>query len=293
MKLSIVIAATATDPLQNCLRALKADISGAKPLLLVVHADQAELAACARSFAFTVQELGMAPASIFKMRRAGFAEASSEFVASLGERYTPCPGWLTAARECLTWDVLTGPITPSSTLSLVGWSIYLAEYSHLFGLQKRLGSIATDALRIPGGNAVYNRQFVHSIADENEMAFHARLAAEGCRFGYSTQLAVEFATPQGWLEYLAERYQLSCEWGGQLAREHSAAGRLLLALSRLSLPFLLISRRGLAVWLARRYRVRFVLTLPLLVLYSVLEMAGEMTGILLSIRTVDKPDRLP
>jgi len=287
VELGIVIAATAPEPLKSCLRALKANVSGAEPLLLLVHTDHPELAACGRSLGFRVQELCTTRASVFQMRRIAFAEASSEFVACMGERYTPRPGWLAAALVCSECDVLTGPIAPSSTLSLVGWSIYLAEYSHLFALQDGVGTT------IPGGNAVYRRQFIHAFSDENEMAFHARLAAEGCRFGYSSQLAVEFTSPPGWLEYLSERYRMSCEWGGQLAREHSAARRLLLALSRLPLPLLLISRRGLAVWRDRRYRSRFVLTLPLLVLYSVLEMAGEMTGILLSTRPVDKPGHLP
>ncbi len=265
-------------PLDTLLAVLKKEIGGEAIEVILAFSGRSELFTLAKSHGL---KLVCVPCStnlsIFEMRKIAFRTASGDFVACLGNRYTPRPGWINAI-EPGNWDVLTGPVLPSMYRSPISWSIFFAEYSHIKAcLVPGTGGLQNPSL-IPGGNVVYRRSLVESVAETNEVAFHARLCADGNRFSQSDELTVEFASPPGWNEYIAERYWLSYEWGAQQALGHGKLGRLVLMLSRFALPFLLMIRRSRYLVNSKIYRLRFVRALPFLALYGFVEMIGEMSG---------------
>ena len=281
MKLSIVIAATELEPLTSCLQALRPRVDGHQVEVVVVHRGRLDFGRRARDLGFSVTEVQALPgAAIFAMRRSGFVAASGDRIASLDERYAAGAGWVHAALSPGNWDVLTGAVSPGAHMPLSGWSAYLAEYAHLLECSGH-GAVETSRIAlVPGGNAVYRRDLVQNVPEGNEADLHTRLAAQALHFHHSKQLIVTYSSPPSWRRYAAERYAQSCAWGAGRARGHHIAGRLLLALSRLALPAVLTTRRAANVFRARRYRVTFLLALPLIALFTIIEMAGEISGIL-------------
>jgi hypothetical protein len=264
LKLSIVVASMELAPLDTLLAVLKKEIRGEAIEVILAYSGRPELFTLAKSHGL---KLVCVPCptnlSIFEMRKIAFRTASG--------------GWINAI-EPGNWDVLTGPVLPSMYRSPISWSIFFAEYSHIEAcLAPGAGGLQNPSL-IPGGNVVYRRSLVESVAETNEVAFHARLCADGNRFSQSDELTVEFASPPGWNEYIVERYWLSYEWGAQQALGHGKLGRLVLMLSRFALPFLLMIRRSRYLVNSKIYRLRFVCALPFLALYGFVEMIGEMSG---------------
>jgi hypothetical protein len=288
VKVTVVIAATASTPLERCLRSLERECPVKQVELILAHKRRPELVEAARRLGFSVQSIECATGmSIFAMRKAAMAYSTGDLVASIGERYTLPAGWIAEVESSGDWDVLTGCVVPPPGLSNTGWSIYLAEYSHLAtplpsGLMNH-----EEAARSAGGNIVYRGTLARGIPENTEMAFHSRLSSACSRFVRSEDLTAEFASPPSLPEYLKERYWLSVDWGKHQAIGRGEMWKVAMSLSRLALPPILLVRRSLSVWRARQYRRRLFIALPYFVFYSFVEMAGEITGLL------DKDQRVP
>src|SRR5579862_5262575 len=75
--------------------------------------------------------------TLAQARHAGVERSTGEIVAIVDERYRVTGGWLAAMEEAHTGvvdrdvDVVSGPVTPSATLTIQQWAMYLTEYSHL------------------------------------------------------------------------------------------------------------------------------------------------------------------
>ena len=291
MKLSIVIAATELEPLTRCLQALRPQVGKHQVEIVLVHRERPYFVRRARDLGFFVAEVKAVPeAAIFAMRRSAFRVASGDRIGSLDEHYQAGSGWVDAALSPEDWDVLTGAVEAGGHMSLSGWSAYLAEYAHLLKYAGPGTLEASRVARVPGGNAIYRRDLVQDIPEGNEAEFHTRLAAGSSRFRYSKQLTTIYSSPPSWRRYAAERYAQSFAWGAGRARGHNVTARLLLAVSRLALPAVLVMRRAAGVFSARRYRLTFLLALPLIALFTIVEMAGEISGILN--RSTGDPARL-
>jgi hypothetical protein len=276
-----VIAATDETALTNCLGSLLQECHVNQVALLIAHKNRPDLVQAASGLGFSVRGIECAAnSSIFEMRKAAMQFANTDLVASVGERYALAEGWMAAGMGSGDWDVLTGNVAPPRRLSATGWSIYLAEYAH-FTISRPAGVLdQREAILAAGGNSVYRTALVLQIPENTESAFHDRLSKSGNRFVRSGGLTVEFAFPPSFREYLRERYWLSFEWGTQQGRAHSRLVRAALSFSRLALPPLLLFRRCRSIWTGRRYRLHLLYSLPLLAVYSFVEMLGEIVGLM-------------
>lgn len=235
-------------------------MSGVCELMPLVHAGEVELV--------------LVPEG--EMRGRGVPESTGEYIALFGARYVACHGWASTALK-VSADVTCGCVHPPQSDSRVDWAIYLAEYSHLAPPMPSHSMTEKELLIIPEGNVVYARPVA-------ERAIHAELRPgllrAGHQFYFEPELAVRYQLIPGLAEYLRQRYRESSKWAIRASRNRTAAYRYAAAISRLALPILLLLRRGRNVAYRKRYRGNFLIALPLLLLFGIVEAAGEIAGFL-------------
>jgi hypothetical protein len=211
--------------------------------------------------------------SVFRIRMEGIARARGERIAVLGDRYEATPRWLKALFERSSFDVEAGCVAPAANLSYWGWCVYLCEYAHI-APPVTAGPTQQPKL-VPGGNVIYSASVIRQHAPAvptSEQAFHSSLIRSGVNVGICADLEVLFALAPGVSEYVRERYEFSHAIG--------AEGGVRKALIAPLLPLVLPLRIGAAVAAKRRYRVRFLACLPVILLLSIVQSAGEFAGAL-------------
>jgi hypothetical protein len=248
-ELSVVVAVVSgCEPALHCVRGIEREAAGLAIEIIVVHSGS-----CDYGPAVTVVRVPP-PCSEHQMRLIGRRVAKADKVAVVGDRYEVQPGWMQAA-------IATGPggivgcIDAPATLSAVGWAIYLAEYSHV------AAPMPAASASMPMGNVVYRNG--------------------AGRFRHDPGLLVTFARPPRLMEYVAQRFDSSRAWAEENSRDWNGSRRILGALSRFALPALLLWRRSRNVFFRRRHRARLLLALPYLLVFGVIEAAGEMAGFVL------------
>jgi hypothetical protein len=217
--------------------------------------------------------------TLAQARHAGVERSTGDIVAIVDERYRVSDAWLAVMEEAHAHDVdvVSGPVTPSPTLTNQQWAMYLTEYSHLAG--------PFDPVRIPGGNASYKRRAFQLASMRNaasELDFHQALLGAGARFVHSQKMSAEFASPPSLDEYLAERRQVSRDFASFRARDSGRVARGMAATARLALPPLLLSRYAARSLARRDFRARFWPALPWIARFTFVQMVAEMEGILSS-----------
>ncbi len=205
------------------------------------------------------------------LRAAGVAQALTPLVAIVDSNYVPTAGWLAEVLKAET-EVTAGCIAPSSTLTWLGWAIFLGEYLHL---APPLPDGTIEPKFVPGGNVVYQRDRIPletMRSSEWELDFHEKLRAEGRTLIRNSRLIAQFVGHQGWLGYCRERWDLS----HTIARtQRGTAPRWWLAVSRTALPALLMWRMSRDVLRRPAYFGHFIVTLPLILFFALVQASGE------------------
>jgi hypothetical protein len=224
--------------------------------------------------------------SIADARHAATRETTGDLVAVLQERYRAPADWLDRLRQVHAAepaDVVSGVIGPASAMTPAAWAIFLTEYAHV---APPLPSGALDrasACMIPGGNVSYKRAAFQKASMAGrlwELDFHAALYDSGARFHRDGAIVVEFGSPQSVREYAAERFQLSRQFAARRATGKSSLVRFALAAASLALPALVVGRVAGAVLRKRVYLWRFLLALPWITAFSMVQACGEAAGCL-------------
>lgn len=210
--------------------------------------------------------------AVFQLRARGIAQAAGERIAVVGDRYQVTPEWAAALRSAAGFDITGGPVAPGA-LNYWGWCVYLCEYLHLAppvetGPTHQPKSVA-------GGNVIYRTSALEKLQamnGESDLAFHSRLMEAGLQAGIQRDLEVRFHCPPGVFEYASERFAYSRSIGRE-------GGPLKLLLAPL-LPFLVLLRS--CSWVAKkpRYTGHFLICVPVVFLFGVLQAVGESAGAL-------------
>jgi hypothetical protein len=253
LTVSIVIAGVSGDrAVDNCVASIRR-IAGGQDLEVIVPRGE--------------------PHSVFQLRAQGIALATGDRIAVLGDRYEVTSPWLKALFERSAFDVTGGCVAPAASLNYWGWCVYLSEYAHIAPPVTE-GATQQPKL-VPGGNVLYNgsvvRRFSAAFAG-TDLSFHSSLIEAGVSTGIRGDLEVCFAHPPGFSEYVRDRF-----WFSRTIGAEGGARRLLLAPL---LPLVLLFRVGTAVMGKRRYRLRFLVCAPVILLLSAVQSAGEFAGAL-------------
>jgi hypothetical protein len=222
--------------------------------------------------------------SIAQARHAATQQTTGDLVVVLQERYRVPADWLDRLRNAHAAqpaDVVSGAVGPSLAMSAPAWAIFLAEYAHVAPPLPAGWLDRASACMIPGGNVSYKRAAFQKASMAGrlwELDFHAALYDGGARFYRDDALVAEFGYPHSAREYVAERFELSRQFAARRAAGKSLAVRVALAAACLALPLVVVARLAGAVWSKPVYRGRFLLALPWIAAFSVVQAGGEIAG---------------
>ena len=193
----------------------------------------------------------------------GFEHAQGKRIAVLSGHYHPSATWIDAARATTT-EMSWGAVEPGTD-----WPYYLLEYADLLG--------NPDPRKAPGGNVVYHRSVLERYPMKGfarEVDYHAHLVAQGISSAFLQTLAVQLVRAPEWKTYRQQRFNDSRQWA--VDRELPLSALPL----RLALPPLILARIAKGVFTDGRYIMHWLQCLPRLIQGSVIQMLGEMSGIL-------------
>jgi hypothetical protein len=264
---TVVIGASAPpESLEACLTALEPQVEDHVEVL--VHAAFASSLALRERFPWA--SFAHSPGALVpELWRDGIDAARGRIVALTIAQMVPAPDWLDqigALHE--RHDALGGAIDPGNRLRPADWGEYFCRYA-----RDMRPFPARETLDLPGDNAAYKRDALDGVADVYRHGFwepfvHRRLARDGIIHWQDPQLIVRMTRSAGLSAFTKQRYS----HGRQYARDRSAAfstGRRLVGiLAAPAVPFLMTARVLRLVLRKRRYRMRALAVVPLMLWFN-------------------------
>ncbi len=214
------------------------------------------------------------------MRTLGLSAANGAIVAFTEDRCVASENWLQEILKAhqLGYDAVGGAIENGSQHRLIDWAVYLCEYSSAM-----LPIPAGETGGIPGNNAAYKKAVLDGLDDNLkknywEFFIQQELKHRGIKFLSVPSMIVYKKKQFGFGYFMAQRFHFSRSFAGMRRQQMSTAGRLLYGLLSPALAGLMIWRTAQQVFMKKRFRTRFMLTLPLLSFFALSYAAGEFVG---------------
>ena len=216
-----------------------------------------------------------------RRRAAALAAATGDLVAILEDRGLPRADWARQAVRLHRGEpaVIGGAIEPAPG-RLIDWALHVCDYSRY-----SLPFVAGPVPWVSDVNVVYKRRALEATRELwrdrfHEPAVHWELERQGEALILAPELVVvHHRRPAPFTRLLGERYHWGRLFGYIRAREMPAGARLLRALAAPLVPFVVLARHA-AVWRRRGETARFVLALPILLLFVAAWTLGETIGTL-------------
>jgi hypothetical protein len=280
--ISIVVGSNgAPGSVEACLAALADQVDGVEVIVCEPSASPADLQA-RFPFASFLERPGALVPSLW---RDGIDAAAGNAVALTISPMRPAPDWVAAVRTRLDEvEVVAGAIEPDQGLRLVDWAEYFCRYARdLRPFARR------ETPEIPGDNCAYRRELLERTRELYRDGFwepevNRALHAEGVHLWHDPDLVVYHGRSAGFAAFVRQRLLHGREYGRQRGRRfgagRNAAGIVLAAV----VPALLAARTAREVFSRGRYRVRFLSSLPLLLVFDVAWATGEALGQLDALR---------
>ncbi len=285
--LSVVIAShNAAAVIEDCLLALQADAAGREVEIIVADSSTDGTAAAIRERFPGVTVLHFAePLAIPYLRGAGIAASRGEVVALLDPYCIVCRGWVgevVRVHAQRPEPAVGGAVAPDSEgeQCLMRWATYFSEYAG-FVPPLREGPSA----ELTGNNIAYKRRAVEQSETLARTGFwktfaNWQLRATGQALWTAPSLVVTLRKPIPFPEFLHSRYHHGRCFAAMRVAGGRRSARWLRALTAFLLPPVALWRQTRSVWPKRRYRTKFMMTMPLLFLFHVSWAWGELWGYL-------------
>jgi len=220
--------------------------------------------------------------SIPELRSIGIARSHGRLVAVTEDHCVPAPNWFERIVAAHRADHIAvgGTVENGATERLVDWAVFLCEY------HRHTGPIAEGVSRdLPGMNVAYKRAAFDHLQDllangSWETALHARLREKGLTLYFDPSVQVLHRKSFTIGGFLSERYNYARAFAGKRVEGAAPSRRLAYGIGALALPPLLLTRIASHLFRRRCYRLRFVETLPLLILFVGGWSIGECVGYL-------------
>ncbi len=285
IKLSVVLAAPVAGPgIARCLAALKPQIAPFGGELLVIDGSRTgsvsrwvpDIAEC--------RIIRLPPGTdVPKLWQAGICASKGEVIALLADSCVPSPDWIERILHAHLAPpaVIGGAIDLSLTTGLVDSAVYFCRYSRYMPpfdpcFQEDL----------PGINCSYKRASLEGLQKEMADGFwetfvHRKMRSRGEQLFCDPQILVEHIGPTSGMSFLGVRFAHGRRFAARRAAELSPSQRILRTVASPLVPFLMLQRIAVQVWARRRYRARFLFSLPLLMAFLMSWSTGEFFGYLL------------
>jgi glycosyltransferase involved in cell wall biosynthesis len=237
-------------------------------------------------FPHVLVESGPGRATIPQLRWSGLRKASAPVVAVIEDHSILPRTWaeevLEAHRqyEGQNEGVIGGPVENGSTATTFDWAFFFTEYAPLLPPMsaQRMAGVA-------GGNVSYRRSVLPLDDDRFGNLWESHLLEELKRRGVAVRIhpgmTLLHRNPFTRREFRRQRYLFSRSIAAMRARSWGLLRRLVYAAGALLvLPWLLPLRVVIAVWRKRRNRRELILSLPMIVSFLWIGIAGEVAGFL-------------
>lgn len=212
---------------------------------------------------------------------AGLAQARGRAVTFTIGQCQVGPGWARALLGGLETGATGagGAIELADDSTLVDWALFYLRYSAFLGVGHR---DVEPAIEIPGDNAAYRRDALQrhasSFADGFwEVDFHRRIRAEGAHLVFVPGAEARLGPSAPLLSLARQRFSHGRHSGSWRVATGVRAGWQVIAAAPL-VPFLLALRIARRVLSRRADRMRFLASLPALMLLAGAWAAGEAWG---------------
>ena len=269
----------------ECLEALAAEQAGTVAEVIVVdrcHGSTRE--SIQKRFPWVRLISANADQSIPELRAIGVAASHAQIIAMIEDHCVVCPGWLAQIRAVLDSEDATryagvgGPVENAAVGRIVDWAAFLCEYS---GAMSPLPT--GDAEGVPGNNAAYRRSVLDDIGADAygrlwEHFWQKDIVNRGFTFRCQNEMVVSHNREFGFTEYLTQRFHYSRSFAAMRNRRCGPVRRAAHAAASVILPVVLLLRIGREVLRKRRHLDKLVLSLPLLVLFTISWACGELVG---------------
>ena len=271
----------------ECLDALAAERAGGTAEVIVVDRCGGQTRESIRRRFPWVRVLDADPTrSVPELRAMGVAASHAEIVAMIEDHCVVCPGWLGHVREGLRsegasgYAAVGGPVENGAVTRIVDWAAFLCEYSGA------MPPLADGEVRgLPGNNAAYRRSVLDEVGADSygrlwEHFWHDEILKRGHKFRCQSEMVVYHNRPFGFAEYVRQRFHYSRSFAAMRGAREGRGRRAARAAATIVLPAVLILRIGGQILRKGRHLDKPVLSLPLLVPFTISWAVGELVGAL-------------
>jgi glycosyltransferase involved in cell wall biosynthesis len=218
--------------------------------------------------------------TIPQMRAMGISAASGKAVAIIEDHVQVPKGWARQMLDALGDGnrIVGGAVENTATGTLMDWSAFLCEYSHLIPPIQG-GPVSW----LTGNNTVYPRAILEAHADivnagQWENYLHDRLREAGVELYCASEIVVGHKKHYTFSEYMSQRYLYARSYAGARVAGQGLAKRVAYGLASFALPPLLLYRTVTRIARKRRHLGILVRSIPLISAFVVSGSAGEVVG---------------
>lgn len=283
--LSIIIANADGQPeIAACLSALEKQVTEGHVEVIVVGPAGSERAQRSRQqfprvrFVLTDQNN-----SIPEMLVAGLACSQGDIIAVLEDHEIVLPGWCEAVLDAHRIHpqavAIAGPIDNGCVDRVIDWATFFCEYCKFMSPIR-----ASETESLPGHNVSYKREALETGSLEAmadgfwDSTLHPDLRRHGFQFRMDPNLKVLHQKHIGFFEFIEQRFLYSRYYAGTLTRDWSLVYRAGYAIACIALPVILLHRILSCGFAKRTFQKELLLSMPLLVSFTLVWAFGEMLG---------------
>lgn len=283
-KLSIIIGSqNARSSISDCLKALESQRNGEEVEILVVDNSTDGTAAIVRKEFPHIKLVDSDQHKLMpQLWETGIQQSTGECVALTTSHFVPASNWI---KEILKahedpYPAIGGAIENDKASGLVNWAIYFCRYSPYmlpFG-EKTVEDFA-------GDNASYKRSALDRCREVRRDGFwesfvHAEMRRQGLQLLITPSIVVYHQKSFALVGFMKQRFWHGRQFGSERALKISGLKRTSYVLLSPSIPFLYLSRITRRVLNKRKCFKKYLLSLPILLLFLLSWAAGELSGYL-------------
>jgi len=221
--------------------------------------------------------------SIPKLRSIGILQSNGDIVAVIEDHCIPTENWFKEIRNAhqLGYSVVGGAVENGSTTRLIDWSVFLLEYCQF--MQPIPNGEVSD---IAGNNASYDKKILNNIeelicGDYWEYFIHEELKKNGFRFLSMPTIVVLHKKEFNFIYYIYQRFHYSRSFASMRRKKINSVKLILYIMSTPLVPILLLMRIAREIFVKKRYYKEFLLSIPFLIVFTIIYSFGELIGYLL------------
>jgi hypothetical protein len=281
--LTVVVACVdAARSIERCLSALQEACAGIRAQVVVVDASRDATARLVQERWPTIELLRFPPGTVVpRLWAAGVHVARGRAVAFTIGHLVVAPTWAHAlVRGLQEAAAVGGPLVLADQTHIVDWAVFYLRYSAVLPSQLPDGPVDRE---IAGDNAAYARAALarHASTLTNgfwETEFHRHLRREGGRLSAASQATAAFCASSPFWCIARHRYAHGRYFGASRVVEGSSTLRIVSAAPLV--PLVLAWRAARRVLPDREHQRRFLLALPLFLVFATMWAFGEAHGAL-------------